>query len=370
MLQRIRVPAPILCALALLAVACAPAPSAAPAPAKEPPKAAAPVQEASKPAAAPAAKQPAKESPKPAAARANWPTRITIGGAEPGTALYGVATGWGKVLQEGLSIPTNVSSAGGSQSNVQAVQSGEVTFGGSSANNIYEGLTGTRWAEGKKTDKVRVILPAFVQYMNCFALKDAGVGRVKDFDRKPVVVGPAGTQFPVYAREIFQAVGASPSRVVAVPWNQAPDLIKDKQVAGACWIGGPPLGPVAQLATTHPLAMFGPADDEREQIIKALPFFFKNDMSKDFYKGVLDKDVPTLSVQFVFHGGKDLPEDFVYEVLKVTFPSVPEIAKAHRSGSEIQVKAAANVTVPFHKGAHRYYVEQGVRLPDAAKPID
>ncbi|MBI4505034.1 MAG: TAXI family TRAP transporter solute-binding subunit [Chloroflexi bacterium] len=366
-------------------VACA-APAAAPAPAKEAPKAAAPAQEAAKPAApsqAPAAQpaKPAVQPPKPAApapqpaakpaARAGWPTRITIGGGDPGTAFYAVATGWAKVIQDKLGIPTNVIAAGGSQSNLQSVQSGEATFALSSMNNIHEGLTGTRWAQGKKTDKVRVVLPTFVQYLHFFALKESNIKTLKDFDGKVFSPGPGGTQLPIYVKDLFDAVGVKPSRIITgPPWPQIADLVKDKQVTGLGVIGGPPLTPIAQVNLTHPLFIFGPSEEERDKIIKALPFFFKNDMSKDFYKDILAQNVPALSVYVAFHGSKDLPEDFVYEVLKVTYPNVPEIAKAHRSGAEIAVNAAANITNPFHKGAAKYVQEQGIKIQDAGKPID
>ncbi|MBI4507079.1 MAG: TAXI family TRAP transporter solute-binding subunit [Chloroflexi bacterium] len=366
MLPRIRYSTPILCALSLLAVACAPAPSAAPAPAKEPPKAGAPAQPL-------AAKEPAKEAPKPAAARATWPTRITVGAGEPGTPFYGVATGWAKVLQDKLGIPTNVIAAGGSQSNVQSVQSGEAIFGLSSMNNVHEGLTGARWAQGKKTEKVRVVLPTFVQYLKCYALRDANIGKLKDFDGKVISAGPAGTQFPVYAKETFEAVGAKLGRIVNVPHGQGAELLKDRQAAGVCHIGGAPLGAVAEANLTHPLTVVSPSEVEREQILKALPFFSKAELSREFYKGykgVMENDLPALSVYVAFIGSKDLPEDFVYEVLKITYPNVPEIAKAHRSGSEILVQAAASITSPFHKGAARYFQEQGQKLQDAAKPID
>jgi TRAP transporter TAXI family solute receptor len=318
---------------------------------------------------------PATESTRVAAAasRANWPSRITIGGAEPGTPFYGVATGWAKVLEGKLGIPTNVIAGGGSQANVQIVQSGEATFGLSSMNNVYEGVSGTRWAQGRKTDKVRAILPTLVQFLKCYALKESGIGRFKDFDGRVVSAGPAGTQLPVYVKEIFEAVGARPARTVNIPHGQGPDFLKDRKGAGVCHIGGAPLTAVAEANLTHPLAVVVPSDEERDQILKALPFFAKGSLSKAFYqayKGLLDKDVPTLSVYVAFIGSKDLPEDFVYEVLRITYPNVPEIAKAHRAGSEIRLELAAHITSPFHRGAARYLQEQGVKLQESARPID
>ena len=54
-------------------------------------------------------------------------------------------------------------------------------------------------------------------------------------------------------------------------------------------------------------------------------------------------------------------DDLAYQMTKLIFESLPELANSHAAGKEIKLEAAATGSpVPLHPGAIRYYKEKGL----------
>jgi uncharacterized protein len=54
-------------------------------------------------------------------------------------------------------------------------------------------------------------------------------------------------------------------------------------------------------------------------------------------------------------------DDLAYQMTKLIYDSLPELANAHAAGKEIKLEtAAAGSPVPLHPGALRYYKEKGL----------
>ena len=54
-------------------------------------------------------------------------------------------------------------------------------------------------------------------------------------------------------------------------------------------------------------------------------------------------------------------DDVAYQMTKLVYESLPELANAHVAGKEIKLETAATGSpVPLHPGAIRYYREKGL----------
>lgn len=54
-------------------------------------------------------------------------------------------------------------------------------------------------------------------------------------------------------------------------------------------------------------------------------------------------------------------DDLAYQMTRLIFESLPELANAHAAGKEIKLATAAvGGPVPLHPGAIRYYREKGL----------
>jgi TRAP transporter TAXI family solute receptor len=74
-----------------------------------------------------------------------------------------------------------------------------------------------------------------------------------------------------------------------------------------------------------------------------------------------DKDVPTAAVINYLVTSSAVSDDLAYQMTKLIFDSLPELANAHVAGRDIKLESAAmDSPVPLHPGAIRYYKEKGL----------
>ena len=56
-----------------------------------------------------------------------------------------------------------------------------------------------------------------------------------------------------------------------------------------------------------------------------------------------------------------MSDDLAYQMTKLIFESLPELANAHVAGKQIKLEnAAAGSPAPLHPGTIRYYKEKGI----------
>jgi uncharacterized protein len=77
--------------------------------------------------------------------------------------------------------------------------------------------------------------------------------------------------------------------------------------------------------------------------------------------GGQDKDVPTAAVVNYLVTSSAVSDDLAYQMTRLIFESLPELANAHAAGRDIRLETAAiGSPVPLHPGAIRYYREKGL----------
>jgi len=98
----------------------------------------------------------------------------------------------------------------------------------------------------------------------------------------------------------------------------------------------------------------------KETVDKIGPPFISAIIPANTYTGQ-DKDVPTAAVVNYLVTSSAVSDDLAYQMTKLVYESLPELATAHAAGKEIKLEAAANGSpVPLHPGAIRYYKEKGL----------
>ena len=98
----------------------------------------------------------------------------------------------------------------------------------------------------------------------------------------------------------------------------------------------------------------------KETVDKIGPPFIAATIPANTYTGQ-DKDVPTAAVVNYLVTSSAVSDDLAYQMTKLIFESLPELANAHVAGKEIKLETAATGSpVPLHPGAIRYYKEKGL----------
>jgi TRAP transporter TAXI family solute receptor len=165
----------------------------------------------------------------------------------------------------------------------------------------------------------------------------------------------------------MEELGIEPSRVVTTHNADAANLMRDGQLIAGAGFSSVPNPTADEMASTVGAKIIGVPHDIGAPIAEKFGLGLSV-IRGGTYAGQPD-DVETISQWSAVIANKDLPEDFVYEVTKLTFESNERMQKVHRSGAETTLENVKYLTgVPFHVGAIRYFEEQGVEIPESAYP--
>jgi TRAP transporter TAXI family solute receptor len=299
--------------------------------------------------------------------KTKWPRGITVSSAAIGGVYYAWAAGWQKVLTQKINPLTNVEVTGGSVQNIQLVDEGKSTFGIIGSSHSFEGWNGHDWAKGRKFQNIRLVLPMYSVYIQGITLEKSGIKKLQDLEGKAVGLGPKGGGGDVNVRAMLRVLQIKPKRIVNAGWDDMNDQMKDGLLDAQLTSAGAPQASFAELETTQKVVFFGVSSEDAKKIIAEYPYYIENTMRSGVYKA-LKEPVPTLSGWVMTICNKELPEDFVYTVVKETYANQDVIASAHPVGKEMPMERAASSPIPLHSGALKYYREKGITFPDQAYP--
>jgi len=294
----------------------------------------------------------------------DWPKIITIGGAPVGGTGYVYSGGFAKVLHEKMGLTASVEATGGPVHNTQLVNAKEATFGGISAPAVYDGWHGLGWAKGKKHQDIRIIFPMFNTYFQIYALKKTGVKEVQDLAGKSLGVGPVGGTSAMLWPKVLETLQIKPSRVVNASSSDLNSQLKDGLLDANAQTVGLPWSLISEIETTHEVNVFGLSKKEMSKVIEQFPFLSMGNIPKGTYKTNKDKEIETLTFWSFFITHKDMPEDFIYEVVKKVYENTEIMIATHKSAKETRPEHIIYSPLPLHPGAIKFYKEKGIALPE------
>jgi TRAP transporter TAXI family solute receptor len=306
----------------------------------------------------PASAQPGKD----------WPKIITIGGAPVGGTGYIYAGGVAKILHEKMGLNASVEVTGGPVHNTQLTESKDVTIAGVSAPAIFEGWHGSGWAKGKKHEGIRCLFPMYNTYFQMYTLKKTGIGTLADLRGKSVGVGPTGGTSALLWPTFLEALAVKPGRIVNASSSDLADQLKDGLIHANAQSVGIPWSTITETETMNEITVLGISRDEGQKIVQVLPYLSSGIIPKGTYKANKDRDIPTLTFWSFYITHKDVPEDFIYQLVKNVLDNHASMVATHKAARETLPEFIVQSPIPLHPGAVKYYREKGVQIPDKMLP--
>jgi hypothetical protein len=275
---------------------------------------------------------------------------------------YPLGVAIGKLYSDKIpNVKTQVQATKASVENLVLLQrgSGEIAF--SLGDSLKAAWDGDEEAGFKsKLDKLRVIGAIYPNYIQIVATADSGIKTLADLKGKSLSVGAPKSGTELNSRAILKAAGMDYKdigKVEYLPFAESVDLMKNRQLTATLQSAG--LG-VASLKDLSNSAEISVVSVPKETVEKIGPPFVAAIIPANTYKGQ-DQDVPTAAVVNYLVTSTAVSDDLAYQMTKLIFDNLPELANAHAAGKEIKLeKAAANSPVPLHPGAARYYKEKGL----------
>ncbi len=314
--------------------------------------------------AAPVAQAAAKyKSPKPI---------LSIGSHGSGSMYVVFLAAWSKVLTDNFDgVSVNVE-AGSPTKNIVFVTNKETDFGMTSDLHSALGMKGEDWSNGTKYTDIRSLIPCYATNLVAWSLEKNKVKKFpQDLHGAIIAPGPKGAGTDIFLTYLLKAFPEiKPAKIVYSTWTDTSSLLADGLADVAINTGGHPAGFIQELETRHPLNImtFNAADQER--FMKVAGDYYTTATLDPVYKSMNGKpftnDVG--SCNFIFTH-KDMPADFVYNVLKATWDNADQIRAANPGlFAWMQMEHITNVPVPLHPGAVKFYQEHGVKIPARLMP--
>src|SRR5690606_33289922 len=171
-----------------------------------------------------------------------------------------------------------------------------------------------------------------------------------------------GSGAAIASKLILETAGLSSSdyEAVLLPFGQAADRIRDRQLDVANFFLAAPNSTVIDLSTMHEMRIV-PIDGElRSRLQKDHADYVSVTIPGGTYKGI-DQEIETVGWASGLFTREDIAADDVYAVAKATYSHSDEISAIHPAGRTIKIAdIRKGITIPFHEGAQRFLKENGV----------
>lgn len=247
--------------------------------------------------------------------------------------------------------------------NVRGVDEGKAHIGFANSATTVDGIAG-RAPYPKKVTKVCQVANLYPQYFQVAALADAKIGSYADLKGKTLVTQPKGNTAEVLTSEILRINGLSYQSLAKAnfqaSYTDAVALMKDGHAQVMTLGTTAPASAVMDLASARDVQLV-PVDDKTIAALqKDNPGYQKLTIKAGTYPKQ-DKDVPVIGYSTHIVAACDLPEDTVYKMTKAMAQNVGAMAAVVKPITGLTPKdMAADIGVPLHKGAAKFYKEAGV----------
>jgi uncharacterized protein len=245
--------------------------------------------------------------------------------------------------------------------NVRAVNQGKADMGFGNSISTVDGVAGRAPFE-EKTTNVCNVASLYPQYFQIVANADSGINSVGDLKGKPIAVQPRGNTAEFISQQILEVYGlkyTDMSRVSYVSYTDAVSLMKDNNAQVFTLGTTVPASSIMDLAAARDIKLIDVPEDKFQAMRKLNPGYTKVTIPANSYPKQT-RDVQAVGYATHLVARCDLDENLVYQVVKGLHDNKGELGSITKVMADITPKMMAeDIGVPLHKGAARYYKEQG-----------
>jgi TRAP transporter TAXI family solute receptor len=294
------------------------------------------------------------------AAHAQQFINILTGGTSGVYYPMGVAIG--KIFGDKIpNVKTQVQATKASVENLNLIEQGRGELAFTLGDSLKAAVDGDEEAGFKtKLTKLRTIGAIYPNYIQIVATADSGIKTLADLKGKTLSVGAPKSGTELNSRAILKAAGMTYSdlgKVEYLPFAESVDLMKNRQLNATLQSAG--LG-VASLKDLSSSTAINVVSVPKAIVDKIGPPFVSVIIPANTYTGQKE-DVPTAAVVNYLVTSSDVSDDVAYQMTKLIYESLPELANSHVAGKEIKLETAATGSpAPLHPGAIKYYKEKGI----------
>jgi TRAP transporter TAXI family solute receptor len=289
---------------------------------------------------------------------------VLLGADNPGGSYYLYGGGLSTWINEhSKDLRMTSQTTRGSVENARLINAGRLDFGLINAIATYQQRHGTGQFAGQQSDKARGVALLDTAPFHIVTYPSKGISKFADLGGKRVSIGAAGSGSATTANFLFPLAGlAGKVTVQNLGFSESATNLRDGNVDAFFAASALPLPAVVDLASTDKILLLDVPGDLIEALHKASPYYQRGTIPGGTYPGIAN-DVVTVEVASLLLAKADEPDDVVYELVSqmYTQASLDYMRSVYRAWSpRPAAEIFADIEIPMHPGALRYYREKGL----------
>lgn len=258
-----------------------------------------------------------------------------------------------------------LTSPGAGIANIRGIQEGKAEIGFGNTITTADAVLGTGEPPlDKKHDKVCNVATLYPQYFQVVVTADSGINSIKDVKGKGFATQVKGNTGELVARHVLKVNGLAYSDVKASFTNSYTDSVeqmKDGRMVMFTLGTGIPASSVMDLASSRDMRLLDLAA-LLPDMQKINPAYKLVTVPKGTYPKQ-DKDVQTLGWFTHLVAACALSEDLVHKLVGAVLANKDSLSALYKDMAKLTPEVmAADIGVPFHPGAVRWYKEKGIAV--------
>jgi TRAP transporter TAXI family solute receptor len=265
---------------------------------------------------------------------------------------------WEKAIP-GLSLQVM---PGAGIANVRGIQEGKVEIGFANSISTADAMAG-RAPFNKPHSDVCNVASLYPQYFQFVVMADSGINKVSDLKGKAITTQQRGNTGEVITKHFLEANGLTYNdvKVSFVGYTDSVNQMKDGHAVAFGLNTQAPAGAVMDLAAARDIKLLGQKEDY-EKMLKLNPSYKLITLPKGTYPKQ-DKDIEVIGFHTHVVASCKLPADQVYTMTKTIADNTKTLATVAKDIAELKPAGmAADLGVPFHPGAAKFYKEAGITV--------
>lgn len=272
-----------------------------------------------------------------------------------GGALKGM---WEKAIP-GLNV---TATPGAGIANIRGIDEGKAQIGFGNSSTTVDGVAG-RAPFPKKTTNVCQVANIYPQYFQVVALTNAGVKSFADLKGKSIVTQPKGNTGELLTDLALKLNGLDYKALSKInfqaSYTDAVSMVKDGHAQVFTLGTTAPASSVMDLASARDINLV-PVDDKTMNALRQQNAGYAKLIIKAGTYPKQAQDVPVIGYTAHIVAACDLPEQIVYTMTKTMAQNVDAMSAVNKAIAGVTPKdMAADIGVPMHKGALKFYKEAG-----------
>jgi len=255
-------------------------------------------------------------------------------------------------------------STGASKENIQNIDLGNNDLGIVQNDVMAYAYEGTNtFKEDGKINSFAAVAGLYAEQVQIITL-DESIKSVSDLKGKKVSIGAAGSGTYYNAIDLFNAYDMTESDIQAqyLSFADSAESLKDGKIDAAFVVAGAPTTAVTDLSTSKAVHLVSIDTEHLTKLQTRCPYYTAYTIPASTYNG-LDADTTTVTVKATLIVSDKVDEDTVYNITKTIFENKDALTTSHAKGAELNIETASDgISIPFHKGAAKYFAEKGINV--------